>query len=239
MMEKLSNETDKMLLERLNLVNYNIEVAAKKSGRDFTDITLVCATKTVDADIINKAIDFGVKNIGENRVQEFLKKYDDIDKKNCSIHFIGHLQTNKVKDIVGKVEMIQSVDSLDLAKVISKISQKREVLTDILIEVNIGNDKNKFGVLAPDLEGLIYDISKLKNIKVKGLMTIPPISKEPDDAKFYFDNMRNLFIDIADKKIDNISIDFLSMGMSQDYVSAIECGANMIRLGSCIFGNRN
>ncbi|MDQ5983827.1 MAG: Pyridoxal phosphate homeostasis protein [Eubacteriales bacterium SKADARSKE-1] len=239
MMERLSSEIDKKLSERLNLVNYNIEVAARKSGRNFADITLVCATKTVDTDIINRVIDFGVKNIGENRVQELLRKYDGINKETCNIHFIGHLQTNKVKDIVGKVRMIQSVDSLGLANMMSKFSQKKDVLTDVLIEVNIGNDKNKFGILTKGLQELIYNISKLKNIKVRGLMTIPPISKKPDDARFYFNNMYNLFIDIANKKIDNVSMDFLSMGMSQDYVSAIECGANMIRLGECIFGKRD
>ncbi len=218
-------------------ITEKIKIAAEKSGRKAEDITLLAASKTVEVEVINHAIEKGLEFIGENRVQEFLSKYNEL--KPVHKHFIGHLQTNKVKDIVGKVEMIESVDSLKLAKEISKHSIKQNVHTDVLIEVNIGGEENKSGIAPEELENLIKEIAKLPNISIKGLMAIPPICTEEDTLRKYFAKMRNLFIDIQTKNIDNSSMEYLSMGMSGDYELAIEEGANIVRIGSSLFGKRN
>ncbi len=219
-------------------ITENIARAAEKSGRKAEDISFLAATKTVEPELINYAISLGLKKIGENKVQELLSKYDEYDLDNTELHFIGHLQTNKVRQIVGKVSMIQSVDSIRLAKEISRLSVKNCVSTDILIEVNIGREENKSGVLTENLYELIEEISRLENIKVKGLMSVPPICDDKQEISKFFDNMYKLFIDISSKKSDNVSMDFLSMGMSDDYQEAILCGANMIRIGSRLFGAR-
>ena len=219
-------------------ITENIARAAEKSGRKAEDISFLAATKTVEPELINYAISLGLKKIGENKVQELLAKYDEYDLDNTELHFIGHLQTNKVRQIVGKVSMIQSVDSIRLAKEISRLSVKNCVSTDILIEVNIGREENKSGVLTENLYELIEEISRLENIKVKGLMSVPPICDDKQEISKFFDNMYKLFIDISSKKSDNVSMDFLSMGMSDDYQEAILCGANMIRIGSRLFGAR-
>lgn len=216
----------------------NIAQAAVKSGRKPEDITFLAATKTVEPEYINYAISLGLKFIGENRVQELLSKYDAYDLDNSSLHFIGHLQSNKVRHIVGKVSMIQSVDSIKLAKEISMQSIKRNLTTDILIEVNIGKEENKSGVMPENLEELLYETASLDGISVCGLMAIPPICENEQKIRGYFQNMRNLFIDISDKKIDNIKMGILSMGMSGDYQEAILEGANLVRIGSSLFGER-
>lgn len=216
----------------------NIASAAIKSGRKPEDITFLAATKTVDPEFINYAVSLGLKFIGENKVQELLSKYDNYDLDNCDLHFIGHLQTNKVRQIVGKVKMIQSVDSIKLATEISKQSVKNNLVTDILVEVNIGREENKSGVLPENLEELLNHISVLEGVSVNGLMAIPPICENEQKIRGYFQNMRNLFIDISDKKIDNIKMGILSMGMSGDYQEAILEGANLVRIGSSLFGER-
>lgn len=234
--------TEKLLADvkaNYETIVQRIAEAAVASGRRPEDITFLAATKTVDAEVINYAISLGLKFIGENKVQELLSKYEDYDLEHSELHFIGHLQTNKVRQIVGKVKMIQSVDSLKLATEISKQSQKQGIVTDILIEVNIGNEENKSGVSPELLESLLRDISVLDGISVKGLMAIPPICENKQKISGYFQNMRNLFIDISDKKIDNIRMDILSMGMSGDYYEAILEGANLVRIGSSLFGARN
>lgn len=218
-------------------INERIEIAAKKSGRSKDDIILLAATKTVPHEVINHAIDSGLKYLGENRVQEFLSKNEYLHPVHK--HFIGHLQTNKVRDIVGKVEMIESVDSLKLAKEISKRSIALGITTDVLIEVNIGEEENKSGVIAENLEELIRQIVVLEGISVKGLMAIPPICTDNDEIRKYFSKMYNLFIDIQAKNIDNSIMKYLSMGMSSDYEIAIEEGANIVRVGSLLFGKRN
>ena len=214
-----------------------VEAAAKASGRSPRDIILLAATKTVPVEVINYAIDSGLKYMGENRVQEFLSKDDNLNEVHK--HFIGHLQTNKVKDIVGRVEMIESVDSLKLAKEISKHSLKKGIVTDILIEVNIGGEESKSGVDPENLEETVKEIALLPAIKIKGLMAIPPICDKNDQIIEYFTKMHNLFVDIKGKNIDNSSIEFLSMGMSHDFEQAILCGANIVRVGSLLFGARN
>ena len=220
-------------------ITENIARAAESSGRKAEDIIFLAATKTVDAPTINHAISLGLRYIGENRVQELLSKYDDYDLANASLQFIGHLQTNKVRQIVGKVDLIQSVDSVKLASEISRCSKKLGMTTDILIEVNIGREENKSGVMPEALPELLDEIREIEAVKVRGLMAIPPICEFAQENCKFFDNMRNMFLDIKSKNIDNISMDILSMGMSDDYEEAIRCGANMIRVGSALFGARN
>lgn len=219
-------------------VTENIARAAERSGRSPEDITLLAATKTVEPSLINYAISLGLRCIGENKVQELLSKYEEYDLTSCQLHMIGHLQTNKVRQIVGKVSMIQSVDSLKLAREISKQSAKNGVTTDILLEVNIGREENKSGVLEEGLPELLEQTAALEGIRVRGLMTVPPICDNKTEISKFFDRMNKLFIDISSKTLDNVSMDFLSMGMSDDYQEAIQSGANMVRVGSRLFGAR-
>ncbi|MBQ1349417.1 MAG: YggS family pyridoxal phosphate-dependent enzyme [Ruminococcus sp.] len=221
------------------LINERIAEAAQKIGKAREDITFLAATKTVDAATINHAISLGLDHIGENRVQELLAKYEEYDLENCSLQFIGHLQSNKVRQIVGKVDLIQSVDSFKLAKEISAQSLKRNVHTDLLVEVNIGREENKSGVFEENLEELLCQIAELDGISVQGLMTIPPICDNKQKISHYFNKMHRLFIDISQKKLDNINMHILSMGMSDDYYEAILEGATMVRIGSALFGARN
>ena len=217
----------------------NIARAAESVGKSANDITFLAATKTVDPATINHAISLGLAYIGENRVQELLSKYDEYDLDHASLQFIGHLQTNKVRQIVGKVDLIQSVDSVRLAQEISRCSKKLGITTDILLEVNIGREENKSGVLPEMLDELIEQVRQIEAIRVRGLMTIPPICDNAQENCKFFDNMRDIFLDIKAKNIDNISMDILSMGMSDDYSEAIRCGATMVRVGSALFGARN
>lgn len=233
MMEKLSAEEFDLNYER---VLDRLQSAAEKSGRDKEEITLLAATKTVDADTINYAIEKGITHIGENRVQELLSKYKLLRPTHS--HFIGHLQTNKVKDIIDKVEMIESVDSLRLANEISKQALKSGITTDILLEVNIGGEQSKSGFAPEDLEKAVLEIAKLPSIKVKGLMAIPPATDLPEESRKYFRKMYKLFIDIRDKKIDNSNMSVLSMGMSNDFDIAAEEGATLVRVGTSLFGRR-
>ena len=234
MMEKSSVE---IFDENYENVLKKIAAAAKKSGREPSDITLLAATKTVGVDVINHAIKSGIEFIGENRVQEFLEK--EPDYLPVHKHFIGHLQTNKVKDIVGKVELIHSVDSYHLAREISKQSVKKGVVSNILIEINVGGEDSKYGFAAADAANAVSEISKLEGIVVRGLMTIPPVEEIPGGNTEFFRQLYKLFIDIKGQNTHNVNIDILSMGMSDDFVSAIECGATMVRLGTALFGKRN
>ncbi|MDD6225190.1 MAG: YggS family pyridoxal phosphate-dependent enzyme [bacterium] len=233
--------TEKLLTDveyNYKIIEENIAIAAEQSGRSREDITFLAATKTVSAPVINHAISLGLRYIGENKVQELLQKYDEYDLDNASLQFIGHLQTNKVRQIIDKVDLIQSVDSLKLAKEISKQAQKIGKTANILIEVNIGGEESKSGVAPELLEDLLYQVSEIDNISVKGLMTIPPICENKQKICKIFHKMHNIFIDISSKKIDNISMEVLSMGMSSDYIEAISEGATMVRIGSALFGER-
>ena len=221
-----------------DFINEKIAEAAMKAGKTRDDITFLSATKTVEPEYINYAISLGLSYIGENKVQELLSKYDQYNLENCSLQFIGHLQSNKVRQIVGKVDLIQSIDSMKLAKEVSKCSLKNNITSDILVEVNIGKEENKSGVMPEMLEELVEEISTLPAANVKGLMTIPPICEKKDEIRRYFEKMNRLFLDISSKKLDNVSMDILSMGMSSDYYEAILEGANMVRIGSALFGNR-
>ena len=209
-------------------ITSRIARAAEASGRKAEDITLLAATKTVEPEVINYAVSLGLRYIGENKVQELLSKYEYYDLEHCDLQFIGHLQTNKVRQIVGKVSMIQSVDSFKLAGEISKQSAKNGITTDVLIA----------GVMPEELEELIAQSAALDSIRIRGLMAVPPICDKKAEICNFFDKMHHLFIDISDKTLDNVSMDFLSMGMSDDFEEAILSGANMVRVGSRLFGAR-
>ncbi len=233
MTEKLSADE---FLQNLKEIKEKIEKAAIKSGRKPTDIILLAATKTVDVNTVNFAVSNGISYIGENKVQEFLSKNNEIIP--CHRHFIGHLQTNKVKDIIDKVEMIHSVHSLKLAKEISKQAQKLGKTVDVLIEINIGNEESKWGFSPSDVIENAEEIVNFPNIRLRGIMAIPPICEYPEENRKYFKKMYEIFIDIRDKKLDNSNIDILSMGMSDDFDIAIEEGANLVRIGTALFGKR-
>ena len=198
----------------------------------------MAVTKTVEPIFINHAIDCGIDLIGENKVQEFLSKKEYLKLEKCKAHLIGHLQTNKVRQIVSQVSMIQSVDSLKLAREIEKQSQKLGVTTDCLIEVNVGGEESKTGIDFSGVLPLLEEISSMSAVSVKGLMAIPPICGEKEQLCKYFEKMHRLFVDIKAQNIDNINMQILSMGMSGDYNEAILCGANLVRIGSSIFGPR-
>lgn len=238
MTEKLLDKGFERVGENLKAVRENIAEAAVRSGRKPEEIKLMAVTKTVEPEYINYAISQGIDLIGENKVQEFMSKKEFLNLENCEAHLIGHLQTNKVKKIVGEVSMIQSLDSLHLVEEISNRSKALGIVTDVLIEVNIGGEDCKTGLEMSKLEELIYAAAEMPGIKVKGLMTVPPFSEDSEQARGFFKNMYKLFIDMRSKKIDNISMDILSMGMSGDYCQAVEEGSTLVRVGSAIFGNR-
>lgn len=228
----------KTVADNLKRITDNAAEAAIKSNRNPNDITILAATKTVSSEIINYAIQSGINCIGENRVQELLSKYDAIDKTETDIHFIGHLQTNKVKQIVGKVSTIQSVDSIKLAEEISKHSLKNDIVTNLLVEVNIGREENKSGIYEEEIESFLYQISQLEAIKISGLMMIPPKTDKKLEKMAYFQKIHQISIDIKSKNIDNVNMNCLSIGMSNDYQEAITCGSTMIRVGRALFGDR-
>lgn len=228
----------KSVEENYKRVLENVKESAVKAGRSESDVRLMCVTKTVEPVYINKAIELGADLIGENRVQEYLGKRDELNLNGVERHLIGHLQTNKVKQIVGEVDMIESVSSVKLAKEISKVSLQKGIVTNCLVEVNVGKEESKSGIFLEELEETLCEIAQLPAIKIKGLMTIPPICETPDEARRYFAMLRQSFIDIKDKKTDNIDMEILSMGMSGDYEAAIAEGSNIVRVGSAIFGAR-
>ncbi len=199
---------------------------------------LLLATKTRTPDEINFAISLGVDLIGENRVQELCDKYDKINRKGVDIHFIGALQTNKVKYIIDKVDMIHSLDRLSLAKEIDRQAAKIGKVMNVLCEINLGEEQSKSGILLSQAEDFLREISKFEHIHVCGLMAIPPIMTEISTQKEYFQKIMDLYIDISAKKIDNIDMSVLSIGMSSDFDLAIECGSNMVRIGTAAFGKR-
>ncbi len=230
-------ERKKVIEENLKAVRHDIEETALKHGRSPSDVRLMAVTKTVEAEFINHAIGLGATLIGENKVQEYLGKKNDLITPH-EAHLIGHLQTNKVKQIVGEVSLIQSVDSVKLAREIGKQSEKIGVTTDVLLEVNIGKDENKFGFLPEELCEKVFEISEIEGIRVQGLMTVPPFDVETEKTRTFFSNMRQLFIDIGEKKIHNTNMGILSMGMSGDFKEAIAEGSTVVRVGTAIFGSR-
>lgn len=238
-MEKfiLDEQRVKATIDNYKRIKENVNEAAVKAGRSTDDVRLMCVTKTVEAEYINPVLDLGADLIGENRVQEYLGKRDALHLSGVERHLIGHLQTNKVKQIVGEVDMIESVDSVKLAKEISKQSVNKGVTTNVLVEVNVGKEDSKSGIFMESLEELLGEIAQMPAIKIKGLMTIPPICDE-NEVRKYFSAMHQSFVDIKAKKIDNIDMEILSMGMSGDYEAAVLEGSNIVRVGSAIFGAR-
>ena len=245
-MERSSEE----LPERFSLLEQNysriterISEAAARSGRTPGDVELVAVTKTVPVELINHAIALGVTHIGENRVQELESKLPALDTPDggLKISVIGHLQTNKAKKAVEMAGMIQSVDSLHLARELSKRSVELGKTTECLIEINIGDEASKSGVGFDGAEELVCAVSELEALAVRGLMTIPPVDADPANTRRFFAKIHKLFIDIGTKNLHNKNIEmkYLSMGMSADYAEAIEDGSNMVRIGSALFGARN
>lgn len=222
----------------LDVINEKISEAALKSGRTRSDVRLMAVTKTVDPIFINYALDYGIDLIGENRVQEMLRKKPELHLEGVDKHLIGHLQTNKAGQIVGEVDMIQSVDSVKIAKEIAKQSMKKGIITDVLLEINVGEEESKTGFSTAEFHENLYEIAEIGGIRVKGLMTIPPICENNTILCKFFENIYNIYVDIKGKKIDNIDMGILSMGMSGDYEQAILCGSNLVRIGSSIFGPR-
>lgn len=203
------------------------------------DVTLCAATKMNDAGRVQEAISAGVRVCGENRVQEMLQKHAQNAYEGAELHFIGHLQKNKVKHVVGLVSLIQSVDSLELLEAIDAEAQKKGLVQSVLLEVNIGREPSKSGFAPEEIPCAVEHAAALKAIRVEGLMAIPPVCSNPAENRPYFEEMHNIFVDISTKKYDNISMALLSMGMSGDYSEAVSCGSNMVRIGSGIFGPRN
>ena len=227
-----------MLRENLKKVEENIEAACKRAGRDRSEVTLIAVSKTKPVEMLQEVYDTGIREFGENKVQEMMDKYEVLPK-DIHWHMIGHLQRNKVKYLMGKAALIHSVDSLRLAEEISAQSVKHDVTTDVLIEVNIAGEESKFGTSKEEAIALVEAAAKLPNIHICGLMTIAPYVENPEDNRKYFRGIRELSVDIKEKNIDNVDMRILSMGMSGDYEVAIEEGATMVRVGTGIFGARN
>lgn len=223
--------------ENLEVINEKIKTAAEKSFRTFEDIKLIGVTKTISIKKMQELADLSVIDFGENKVQELLSKYDFFEKK-VNFHLIGHLQTNKVKYIIDKVSLIHSVDSEKLAIEINKRAEQRNIIMDILIEVNIGNEESKDGVKKDQTVELINNIKCLPNICIKGLMTVAPFVVDVEENRCLYKEMYDLFKSIKVIQGPNIDIKYLSMGMSNDFEIAIEEGSNMVRIGTSIFGSR-
>lgn len=234
----MTTEEIKTINDNIENVKERIKVAAQKAGKSLNDISLVAATKMNNSERVKQAIKSGVNIAGENRVQEFLEKYEQNAYENAKIHFIGTLQANKIKFLIGKVSLIQSISSEKLALCVAKHAIKNNICQDILIEVNIAKENSKSGVFPEDIHKVIENLCQIEGIKIKGLMSIPPISHNVGENLCHFDKMRELFIDISEKKYDNVCMDILSMGMSNDFEDAISCGSNMVRVGTAIFGKR-
>ncbi len=227
-----------MIQENLAQVSENIQEACRKSGRDPKEVVLIAVSKTMPIPMLEEAYSCGCRDFGENKVQEIMDKCPALPS-DIRWHMIGHLQRNKVKYIVGKACLIHSVDSLRLAEEISAQAGKKQVEADILVEVNIAQEESKFGISREDTLQLVEDIAKLPHIHIRGLMAIAPFVENPEDNRKYFRQIRELSVDIGAKNIDNVTMSVLSMGMTGDYMVAIEEGATMVRVGTGIFGKRN
>lgn len=227
------------IAENVAQIRERMNAAAIAAGRDPKEVSLLAATKMNDADRVKEAVAAGVDACGENRVQELVQKQPLGAYEGVPVHFIGRLQTNKVNKVVGKVDLIESVDRLELLEVVNKTALRLGVRQDILFEVNIGGEEQKGGFTPEETLALAAKMGDYPGVKLCGLMTIPPISEKKGDNCKYFEKMRNLFIDIREKKYDNVSMVCLSMGMTDDFEDAISEGSTMIRVGTAIFGARN
>lgn len=227
-----------MLKENLREVEENIRIACEKSGRNREDVTLIAVSKTKPVSMLQEIYDCGVRHFGENKVQEMCMKQESLPK-DIVWHMIGHLQTNKVKYLMSDTALIHSVDSLKLAQEIEKQAAKCDKTVDVLIEVNIAEEDSKFGIKKEETLSLVREVAKLSHIKIQGLMTIAPYVENPEDNRLYFRQIKQLSVDINNQNIDNVSMNVLSMGMTGDYMVAIEEGATLVRVGTGIFGERN
>ena len=227
-----------MLKENLENVEQKIQAACERSGRNRSEVTLIAVSKTKPAEMVQEAYDLGIRLFGENKVQEIMDK-SEVLPADIHWHMIGHMQRNKVKYIIDKVDLIHSVDSVRLAETIDKEAEKHGVIANILIEVNVAKEESKFGLMPEEVPEFVEKIAGFPHIRVKGLMTIAPFVENPEENRPIFAHLRKLSVDIAKKNIDNITMSILSMGMTNDYQVAIEEGATMVRVGTGIFGARD
>ena len=227
-----------MVTENLKKVEERIQAACLRSGRKREDVTLIAVSKTKPVELLREAYDSGIRYFGENKVQELCAKYEEMPS---DIHWqmIGHLQRNKVRQVVGKAELIHSVDSLRLAEAIDKEAGKQGITARILLEVNMAKEDTKFGLMPEEVLDFTKEIVRFQNIRVEGLMTIAPFVADPEENRIHFANLRKLSVDIRKEKVNNVTVSILSMGMTNDYEIAIEEGATMVRVGTGIFGERN
>ena len=224
--------------DNIDNIMKRIEDTCKKVGRDPKDITVIAVSKTVESDRAKEAVEEGINNLGENRVQELIKKYDELKNIDISWHMIGHLQKNKVKYIIDKTLLIHSVESLSLAEEINKRAGKNNLIAKVLIELNIGEEESKFGINEEDVYDFITSMEQFENIKVLGLMTVAPFCENPEDVRWVFKKMKNIYDKISNMSLKNAEMKYLSMGMTNDFEIAIEEGSNIIRIGTAIFGAR-
>ncbi len=227
-----------MIKEQLEVVEQKIQAACRRAGRERSEVTLIAVSKTKPVDLLKEAYDAGAREFGENKVQELMDKIDVLPE-DINWHMIGHLQTNKVKYIVGRTCLIHSVDSMKLAQAIDKEAAKKNCIAKVLVEVNVAGEESKFGLKVDEVVPFIEKAALLHNIKVCGLMTIAPFVEDPEENRPVFADLQKLSVDIRKKNIDNVNVSILSMGMTNDYEVAIEEGATMIRVGTGIFGARN
>ncbi|MFG6328582.1 MAG: YggS family pyridoxal phosphate-dependent enzyme [Lachnospiraceae bacterium] len=227
-----------MVKENLAMVEDRVKAACDRAGRSYGSVTLIAVSKTKPVRLVEQAYEYGIRQFGENKAQEMKEKYDMLPK-NIEWHFIGHLQTNKIKYVLGRAALIHSVDSLHLAEAIEAECVKKGLEADVLVEVNVAQEETKSGIRTEEAEGLIRDIARLPHVHVKGLMTIAPFVENAGNNRMIFRTLKELSVDIAGKNIDNVSMNILSMGMTNDYEVAIEEGATHIRVGTAVFGERN
>lgn len=226
-----------MLLSNLQNVEKNIQEACEKANRSRDEITLIAVSKTKPLPMLKDIYEFGIRDFGENKVQELSEKHPQMPE-NVNWHFIGHLQTNKVKQVLDKTCLIHSVDSVRLAMAIEKEAAKKNRIVNILLEVNVAEEESKFGFKVDEVLPAIQQIATFPHVRIKGLMTIAPFVENPEENRTVFARLKKLSVDIAEENIDNVNVDILSMGMTNDYQVAIEEGATMIRVGTGIFGER-
>ena len=226
------------ITENLSIVENKILAACKRAGRERDEVKLIAVSKTQPVEAIKEAIGYGINSFGENRVQELREKMEII-KESLDWHLIGHLQTNKVKYVVGKVSMIHSLENMRLAEALDKEAGKQGITVDVLVEVNIAKEDTKFGVNPEEVENFIREVSKFSNINIKGLMTVAPYTDISEENRKYFKQLKKIMVDLNSKNIHNVNMHVLSMGMTGDYEVAIEEGATLVRVGTGIFGSRN
>lgn len=227
-----------MIATNLKETEKRIQDACKRANRSRNEVTLIAVSKTKPIEMLQDAYASGVRNFGENKVQEVCDKYPQMPE-DTTWHMIGHLQRNKVKQIVGKAALIHSVDSIRLAEEIEKEASKQNLIAEILLEVNVAEEESKFGFKAEEVSDAVKEIATFPHVRIRGLMTIAPFVENPEENRTVFAGLKKLSVDIAAKNIDNVSVDILSMGMTNDYEVAIEEGATMIRVGTGIFGKRD